>query len=116
MLPYETISVTRASAAIRCLNCDTRQTVDLDEDGEPCVFTCQCADDDCTVRLCDNCPQFKCNDCGLDFCESHKIEYNGENFCRVCFEANREEECECHMRGDQADASDCPAHGGRHAA
>lgn len=80
---FDTLSLNRTTATVRCLHCDTSQTVDMAEDGPD--FDCwPCHDDDCTAKLCSSCPQFKCEICELTYCEEHKADFCGLHVCRVC--------------------------------
>jgi|SRR5215471_9217920 len=87
---YRVISVTRArcgSAVVECAHCQVRQTVDLDEDGVPALDLEPCHDDDCTERICSECPQFRCEGCGLAHHREHAIELSGSLWCRLCVAA-----------------------------
>jgi len=41
--------------------------------------------DGCTKRLCEQCPQAECTECGLAHCEDHSIVTKTGPMCPLCF-------------------------------
>ena len=85
-----------AKADVDCRKCGTTHLgvrLVLDEDDGGCyeIDTRQCNADYCHERLCTDCLQFECADCGLAFCASHEIEYSGLSLCRECMKLRAEE-------------------------
>jgi hypothetical protein len=89
----------RIATTHTCRNCETRFTLDRDEDGYTELPTHRCADPNCSVRLCPCCPQFQCAGCGEAFCLEHAIE------------EEQDFDCSCVQTDvDQFDARWCLAH------
>ena len=107
---------------VSCENCDTLHTdvpVEFDEDGGYAdLDTEHCNADNCTVELCESCPQFTCDGCGDKFCLEHVSKRDDLELCPVCVAELPEPECECaNVTGrwdtqETWDATGCPVHGG----
>lgn len=70
-----------------CPHCQTTQRVEVERDDEgngyAMLETTPCHADDCTRKLCANCPQFVCDCCGLTHCLEHRSMIGGLAYCPV---------------------------------
>lgn len=127
------------SANLFCLNCESMHQAERDEDGLS-FPTARCQFPGCEIRLCESCPQFRC-ECGRTMCLDHSAVIEdgtreGLRLCEACRATDEsyvvipqlapltckvasldgilefEPECECvQIDVDQDDARDCPLHG-----
>lgn len=104
-----------------CTNCEsTFRNVDRNEDGSPSIETTRCAHPGCETYLCKaGCEHlsFICEDCGMRFCENHKVNLADLSFCAACAIAavySQEPECECRQTDvDLFDGRGCELHDSR---
>ncbi len=66
----------RHTGEATCPNCQTTMNVELEEPMSGCspeanLDTQPCHHDECRVKLCPNCDQFKCQRCDLAHCAEH---------------------------------------------
>ena len=103
-----------------CTNCDsTFRNVDRNEDGSPAIEKERCARPGCEVYLCRaGCEHlsFRCDGCGLRFCEAHGLSLGADRFCIGCVAETLELEPECECRQTDVDMFEprgCPFHDSR---
>ena len=85
------------SVELDCPTCGAAHKCEvIYDDGEAlaAIDTQPCHEDGCTARLCERCPQFACEHCGLAHCLSHAVtlpltdgagrEVGTEMVCPVC--------------------------------
>ena len=84
-----------------CINCETSHTFtgeQLNRDHELCLEMIPCHADDCLAMLCENCPQFFCDGCGLAHCEKHAVTSQAGDltvkFCAPCHKIQQDAEAE----------------------
>lgn len=84
----ETNGQTWQGRTATCRNCETSHTftgAQLNRDHELCIEMIPCHADDCLAMLCENCPQFACDGCGLAHCEQHAHKYDSLKLCPICW-------------------------------
>jgi predicted Zn finger-like uncharacterized protein len=73
-------------ANAECPECGAGFKVDRDEDGFADIpEAVKCEDPGCETTLCPECPQLRCDACGLRFCARHAvITMDGLKLCGAC--------------------------------
>jgi hypothetical protein len=73
-------------AVVECCNCLSRLSVEVDEDGTPCLETTRCHVDTCQTHLCPECVAV-CESCDSPTCAEHLVATVDGKFCPCCVAA-----------------------------